>query len=62
MYVEKHSICAFRMLHTGLRDVQFPPPLKQDKLATNADKKLKKVMNENVRWLKIPKIQMSIKL
>ena len=28
MYVEKHSICAFRMLHTGLRDVQFPPPLK----------------------------------
>lgn len=28
MYVEKHSICAFRTLHTGLRDVQFPPPLK----------------------------------
>ena len=29
MDVEKHSICAFRMLYTGLRYVQFPPPLKQ---------------------------------
>ena len=28
MDVEKHSICAFRMLYTGLRYVQFPPPLK----------------------------------